>query len=160
MRRLTLAAGAAAVVVSLLAFAAPAGASEPGTVSSHGAAIACAVAPGHYCAKVFATSVTGGIDVNQTRSTGYTRGPGKGREWFRYNCTAGICFILPSALFVYGSADVQLNVTRTFAGSGFFLPCGNVFGVQYRLPAKNAPGPRALLFKVVCAHAGNTVVRA
>ena len=73
---------------------------------------------------------------------------------------AGICFILPSALFVYGSADVQLNVTRTFAGSGFFLPCGNVFGVQYRLPAKNAPGPRALLFKVVCAHAGNTVVRA
>jgi len=159
MRSLRLAAGAAAVIVSLVAFAAPAGASEAGTVNSHSAAIACTISPGHYCAKVIATSVTGGIRVNQTRSTGYTRGPGRGREWFRYTCTAGICFILHSALFVYGSADVQLNVTRTFAGSGFFLPCGNVFGVQYRLPAKNSPGPRAVLFRVVCTPTGNTVAR-
>lgn len=159
MRRFALAAATVAVVVSLLSLAAPAGASERGTTNSHGVAIPCAVVPGHYCAKILFTSVTGGVDINQTRSTGYTRGPGRGREWFRYSCTAGTCFILPSALFVYGSADVQLNVTRTFSGSGFFLPCGNVFGVQYRLPARNAPGPRAVLFRVTCSHTGNAVAR-
>ena len=108
---------------------------------------------------MFFTSVSGGIRVNQTRSTGYTRGAGRGREWFRYSCTAGTCFILPSATFVYHRADVQLNVTRTFSGSGFFLPCGNRFGVQYRLPAVNAPGPGAVLFRVTCSRAGNAIAR-
>src|SRR5436305_13262014 len=159
MKRLRLAAGAATVIVSLLSFAAPAGASELGATSSHAVAVPCSVSPGHYCARVFFTSVSGGIRVNQTRSTGYTRGPGKGREWFRYSCTVGTCFILPSAMFRYHRADVQLNVTRTFSGSGFFLPCGNRFGMQYRLPAVNAPGPGAVLFRVTCSGARNGVAR-
>ena len=132
MKRLRLAAGAAAVIVSVLSLAALAGVSELGATSSHTVAIPCSVSPGHYCARVFFTSVSGGIRVNQTRSTGYTRGAGRGREWFRYSCTVGTCFILPSAIFRYRHADVQLNVTRTFSGSGKFLPCGNKFGVQYR----------------------------
>lgn len=48
--------------------------------------------------------------------------PARAREYFRYSCTAGTCYILPSATFFYSRRDVQLNVTRTFSGSGFFLP--------------------------------------
>jgi hypothetical protein len=148
-------------VAALLTFAAPAGASTHGTVTApRTASIPCAVSPGHYCAKVFYKSVSGGIRVVETKSTGYTRGPGRGREWFRYSCTAGTCFILPSALFVYSGADVQLNVTRKFGGGGFFLPCGNVFGVQYRNPAVNAPGPGFVKFRVICSRAAHGVTRA
>ena len=151
----------ALAVAPLLAAAAPAAASTHATVTAQRtASIPCAVSPGHYCARVFFNSVSGGIKVTQTKSTGYTRGPGRGREWFRYSCTAGTCFILPSALFVYSGADVQLNVTRTFGGSGFFLPCGNVFGVQYRNPAINAPGPAAVKFRVTCGGAAHGLVKA
>ena len=151
----------ALAVAPLLAMAVPAGASTHASVSTQRmASIPCAVIPGHYCAKVFFNSVSGGIDVTQTKSTGYTRGAGRGREWFRYSCTAGTCFILPSPLFVYPGADFQLNVTRTFSGSGFFLPCGDVFGVQYHNPAINAPGPGPGKFRVTCGAAAHGVTRA
>jgi hypothetical protein len=100
------------------------------------------------------TSVSGGIRVTRTNSTGYTTGAGKAREWFRYSCSAGTCFILPSQTFFYNRANIQLNVTRQFAGSGLFLPCGAVFGVDYIRPALNAPGPRAITFRVTCAVSG------
>ena len=137
MRRIAIVMAVAAA--SMLVLVAPAGANEVGTTSSRVPAIPCSVSPGHYCVRIFYTSVSGGIRMNETKSTGYTTGAGKGREWFRYSCSAGTCYILPSATFFYGSADVQLNVNRVFGGSGFFLPCGNRFGVQYFRPAKHAP---------------------
>lgn len=160
MKRLLLALAAALAAVLLQAF--PAGASTAGAstatpgdvqgaVSTVAPAITCAVGPGNYCARAVFTSVNGGVRVTRTLTTGYTYGAGKGREWFRYSCTAGTCYTLPSATFYYQRADMQLNVTRTFAGTGMFLPCGNVFGVDYRNPAVNAPGPRALLWHVTCA---------
>ena len=108
---------------------------------------------GHYCAKVFYRSVSGGVRVTETKSTGYTTGAGKGREYFRYSCNAGTCYILPSGVFHYSHARVQLNVTRFFSGSGFFLPCGARLGVDYINPAVNAPGPGAIVFKVTCNSA-------
>jgi hypothetical protein len=152
----------AAAVMALLLTTPPAGASTTGastaapsdvtgTVSTARAAVACPVAPGNYCARVTFVSVNGGIRVTRTASTGYTTGGGKAREWFRYSCTAGTCFVLPSPTFFYGRRNVQLNVTRRFSGAGFFLPCGNQFGVDYIRPAVNAPGPRAILFRVRCA---------
>lgn len=158
MKRFVTMAATAVMALSVLSVATPAWASETGAART-AVAIPCSVSPGHYCAKVTFVSVAGGIRVKKTQSTGYTRGAGKGREWFRYSCNAGTCFIVPSATFVYHSADVQLNVNRTFSGSGFFLPCGNLFGVQYRNPAKNAPGPGAVLFHVTCNGARNGIQR-
>jgi hypothetical protein len=147
----------AVVVGSLFVFLVPAGAGQLGSVArSSTPDITCSVHPGHYCARIYYTSVSGGIRVTETKSTGYTRGPGKGREWFRYSCNGGTCYIVPSAVFSYGGADVQLNVTRHLKE---FLPCGNVFGVQYRDPAKNAPGPGAVLFRVTCGGPNHTLER-
>lgn len=147
----------AAAGMALATVAAPAsastGAAAAGPVRSDGPAITCSVFAGHYCAKVFFTSVNGGVRVNQTKSTGYTTGAGKGREYFRYSCNAGTCYILPSATFRYSRANTQLNVTRTFSGSGFFLPCGAKLGVDYINPAVNAPGPGAVTFNVTCSSA-------
>jgi len=147
----------ALLLPSLPAQASTAGASSTapsdvtGTVSTpQTAAVPCSVFPGHYCARVSFVSVSGGIRVTRTSSTGYTTGAGRGREWFRYSCNAGTCYVLPSATFFYSRANVQLNVVRTFSGSGFFLPCGNRFGVDYINPANHAPGPGALLFRVTC----------
>jgi hypothetical protein len=129
------------------------------TISTPNALVPCTNTLGHYCAKVFFNSVSGGLKVTETESTGYTYGAGKAREWFRYSCTLGKCYTAPSAIFSYGTSDVQLNVKRVFSGSGFFLPCGNVFGVDYRNPATNAPGPGPVLFKVVCTRSGAAPTR-
>jgi hypothetical protein len=155
-RRLTVVLGTA--VLALAALVAPASAAtapaarDSVATGTSADAIACSAFAGHYCARVFFTSVAGGIRVNQTRSTGYTTGAGRAREYFRYSCAAGTCYILPSATFFYSHRLVQLNVTRTFAGSGRFLPCGNRFGVDYINPAVNAPGPRPVLFTVTCRN--------
>jgi hypothetical protein len=149
VRKLGVAVGAA--ILLLMAGALPAGAEPAGTVMSpKSPSIFCRPIRGHYCAKVIFTSVAGGIRVNATRSTGYTFGSGQGREWFRYSCNAGTCYVLPSAIFVYHGV-VQLNVNRSFGGGGLFLPCGAVLGVDYINPAVNAPGPGALLFHVTCS---------
>jgi hypothetical protein len=160
----------AAVAMALLLPALPASADTTGasstapsqvrgTVTDLAPSIACSVSPGHYCVNVRFVSVANGIRVTRTASTGYTTGAGKGREWFRYSCSAGTCFILPSVIFHYTRQDVQLNVTRTFSGSGFFLPCGNRFGVDYINPAVNAPGPGALLFRVTCTNGAGRLAR-
>lgn len=152
-RRLALVATAG---IALATAASPASASTESaaaSVRSDGPAITCSVSAGHYCARVFYNSVSGGVRVTQTKSTGYTTGAGKGREYFRYSCNAGTCYILPSGVFHYSHARVQLNVTRTFSGSGFFLPCGARLGVDYINPAVNAPGPGAIVLKVTCSSA-------
>ena len=129
------------------------------TTAAPNALVPCTNTIGHYCAKVFYNSVSGGIRVLETESTGYTYGAGKAREWFRYSCTVGKCYTAPSTTFSYSSSDVQLNVKRVFGGTGYPLPCGNVFGVDYRLPATNAPGPGAVTFKVVCTRSGAVLTR-
>src|SRR4051812_43345061 len=105
----------ALVLPSLPAQASTTGASSTapsdvtGTVSSpQTAAVTCSRFAGHYCARVTFTSVSGGIRVTRTASTGYTTGAGRGREWFRYSCNAGTCYVLPSATFFYNSRNVQL----------------------------------------------------
>jgi hypothetical protein len=119
-------------------------------VSPKGHTLTCAVAPGNYCAQVNFTSVSGGIRVNSMQSIGFTTGAGKAREWFRYSCTAGTCYISPTNIVRYFARGTQLNAQHTFGGGGFFLPCGNKFGVDWRKPATNAPGPGPVLFRVVC----------
>jgi len=148
IRRSLLVAIPALLGLTLLAGAASA--STDTNVSTGGTArVPCSVSPGHYCAKIIYTSAVGGIRLNATKSTGYTRGPGRGREYFRYSCTSGTCYIRPTPIVVYTSADIQLNVNRFFTGAGKFLPCGNVFGVQYINPNVNAPAP-PVLFQVTC----------
>ena len=150
-RRFLLAVAMAAVAAFTGSVPVAAASSSPGTASTPATSlVTCSVSPGHYCARIVYTSTTNGIYVNATNSTGYTTGPGKGKEWFRYSCSSGTCYIVPSALFTYSRADVQLNVHRTFSGSGFFLPCKALFGVDYINPAVNAPGPGAILFHVTC----------
>jgi hypothetical protein len=82
-------------------------------------------------------------DTNEQAARCGNRGPDGGRGFRRI----GI------------GKDVQLNVKRVFSGSGFLLPCGDVFGVDYRNPATNAPGPGPVLFKVVCTRSGAAPTR-
>ena len=146
-----------AALGGLLAFAAPAaGASTRSPVRSSSAAVRCAAFPGNYCGRVFFTSVSGGIRVTETKSTGYTEGRGKAREYFLYSCASGTCFISPSRTFFYSHKNVQLNVTRFFSGSGKFLPCGNRFGMRYHNPDINGPDG-AVLSRVRCGASGNGV---
>jgi hypothetical protein len=119
-------------------------------VQPQGHALTCPVAPGNYCAKINYTSVSGGIRVNSTQSIGFTTGAGKAREWFRYACTAGTCFISPTNIVQYHARGTELQARHAFSSPGFFLPCGNKFGVDWRNPAVNAPGPGPVLFRVVC----------
>ncbi len=139
----------AAVAVIGFTTAAGSAAGPMGHISSpQGNTLSCPNAPGNYCAQVSYTSVSGGIDVNSTQSVGFTTGAGKAREWFRYSCNAGTCYISPTNIVTYHSRDTQLNATHNLGG--FFLPCGNKFGVDWRNPAKNAPGPGPVLFRVTC----------
>ena len=112
--------------------------------------LTCTVVPGHYCAQVNLTSVTGGIRVNSAQSIGFTTGAGKAREWFRYSCTAGTCFISPTNIVTYNARGTELQASHSFGGGGMFLPCGNRFGVDWRKPAINAPGPGPVLYTVTC----------
>lgn len=154
-RRLAVVFTAAGIALATLVAPASAATSAPAVASvATGRAIPCSPSASHYCAKILYTSVAGGVRINQTRSTGYTTGGGRAREFFRYSCRAGTCYIAPSGTFHYSHRLVQLNVTRTFRGSGYFLPCGNVFGVDYINPAVNAPGPRPILFRVNCGSKG------
>lgn len=155
LRRFAVLLAIAGIALATVVSPASAATSAPTQTSvTSGPMITCSPFAGHYCAKISYTSVRGGIRVTQTRSTGYTTGAGRGREYFRYSCTAGTCYIAPSRTFFYSHSRVQLNVTRTFGGTGFFLPCGNRFGVDYIRPALHAPGPGALLFRVTCGTAG------
>ncbi len=152
IRRLAVVLASAGIALASVVAPASAATSAPDAASvTAGPAITCSPFAGHYCAKIFFTSVSGGVRINSTKSTGYTTGAGRGREFFRYSCTAGTCYIAPSRTLFYSHRLVQLNVTRTFSGSGKFLPCGAQLGVDYINPAINAPGPRPLLFRVTCS---------
>lgn len=118
-------------------------------VSPKGHTLTCPVVPGNYCAQINVTSVSGGIRVNSTASIGFTTGAGKAREWFRYSCSAGTCYISPTNIVTYHARGTELQAQRSFGG-GMFLPCGNKFGVDWRKPSTNAPGPGPVLFKVNC----------
>ena len=152
--------GGVVAALAVIAMTTGAGAASGSTVrGTEGApgVFTCAVAPGHYCAKIFYVSVTGGIDLRKTESIGFTTGGGSAREWFQYSCTGGTCHISPSRIFHYTHVDTQLNVLRKFSGAGFFLQCGVVFGVNYINPDVNGPhGP--VLFHVTCTRSGAGIV--
>jgi hypothetical protein len=142
-------AGALAIVGMTTGAGYASGSSATARVSSQGHTLTCPVGPGNYCAAIHYTSVKGGIRVNSTDSIGFTTGAGKAREWFRYSCSAGTCYISPTNIVKYGRRGVELQAHHSFS-PGFFLPCGNKFGVDWRNPAVNAPGPGPVLFRVTC----------
>jgi hypothetical protein len=119
-------------------------------LNPQGHSLTCPVAPGNYCAQINFTSVSGGIRVNSTQSIGFTTGAGKAREWFRYSCTGGTCYIAPTNIVTYHARGTELQAQHSFGGGGMFLPCGNKFGVDWRKPATNAPGPGPVLIRVTC----------
>jgi hypothetical protein len=150
-KRILLGAMAALAVIGMTTGAGYASStSASAQVGPRGHTLTCTVAPGNYCAQVNYTSVSGGIDVNSMNSVGWTTGAGKAREWFRYSCTGGTCYISPTNIVRYFARGTELQAQHTFGGGGFFLPCGNKFGVDWRKPATNAPGPGPVLFRVVC----------